>query len=108
MEGNSSFHLILTHLVMLFATIINSEGTETVSFVKCTKEQAIESFNGNLQGLVELGEPYTIGLVDEDELTQASLYAVGGEGIVFDSTVVYTRYADSSLGLDETDYMLHA
>jgi len=93
---------------MLFATIINSQDSNTVSFVEGTEKQAIEAFEGNLEGLSDSGEPFTIGLISQDELTQASLYVVEGEGIVFDSTIVYIRYVDSSLSIDETDYMLHA
>jgi hypothetical protein len=92
---------------MLYAIIANTEEDQTIQFIKGNKEHVLEAFEENLIGLKAAGDPFSVMLVDEDEMTQATLVATAGGGLTFDSTVIFVRYADNVLGLDETDYVVH-
>lgn len=92
---------------MLFALIVNTEESQSVRFIKGTEVQAIETFNSEVATFTDESQ-FVCMLVNEDELTQANLTVQPYDGLCFDSTIIYLRYVDKALELDEIDYVIHA
>lgn len=92
---------------MLFAIIINTDDSQSVQFIKGTEAQAISRFNSEVATFTDESQ-FVCMLVNEDELTQANLTVQPYDGLCFDSTIIYLRYVDKVMDLDEVDYIIHA
>lgn len=92
---------------MLFALIVNTDESQSVRFINCTESQAIEAFDTEVATFTDESQ-FVCMLVDQGELLQANLTVQPYDGLCFDSTIIYLRYVDKVLELDETDYMIHA
>lgn len=95
---------------MLYAIQTITEEGHNLRFIKCEKSVALLTFESQLETLRNDGGEFIISLVDEDELINSGMYLVSEAGrttLEFESTVVYDRYVDDSMSMDETDYMQH-